>query len=80
MGEVFTGTMSMQIQISHIHGIIISPLRGSRLPLGNNHFSIEMAPLRGLDLGLVIRWVALIREWGCCKDMLYCLPIISGYL
>ena len=50
-GEVFSGTMSIQIQISHIYRIIISPLRGSGLPLGNNHFSIEMAPLRGLDLG-----------------------------
>src|SRR5690606_41711226 len=51
-GEVFSGTMSIQIHISHIYGNIISPLRGSGLPLGNNHFSIEMSPLRGFDL----RW------------------------
>src|SRR5690606_10504528 len=41
---------------------IISPLQGSRLPLGNNHFSIEMSPLRGFLCGLVIRQVALIGD------------------
>src|SRR5690606_18572614 len=43
---------------------IMSPLRGSRLPSGNNLFSIEISPLRGLLCGLVTRQVALNLDGG----------------